>query len=384
MKSILKIYCFLNIIILFSACSGDSEGEVKQEVFEAKIDMSSTHPAIGEILDTKVQVVAGTLASAEWNWGDGTVTQGIKSSHEYTAAGEYTLTLTAKDNYGKSVSLSQKVIVEGIGLTNLIKDFDRNKVWIIAHRANTGDKSIPENSMAAIEASILNTDVLNFVEVDPRTTKDGVMILMHDETVDRTTNGTGKVKDLTYEEIQKLKLKLDDGTVTSHSVPSLYDVFMKARGKVFINLDFINKVAPKEIYELVRNCGMLDRVMFTVGTKKDVAETMLGYSKTIHILGQYSNDGDEDYLSSAGGGDRISFVYITPAKALSTDYATLLWNKGFIVTSNILDQNGFTYDTQMLNGNYTGIDLLLAKKFQLLQTDYPKTLHAYLKTQGKR
>lgn len=383
MKQSFKIYCLLGIAGLFCSCSKDSDGQESQS-FEVTIEASNNYPAVGEPVDVKIKTISGSAVSAEWNWADGTLTQGLTTTHQYVSEGEYTVILTAKDNSGKTISVSEKIKVEGTGLTGFIKNYDRKKVLIMTHRGNTGDKNIPENSLASIEACISNKHVLDFVEIDPRTTKDGVIILMHDETVDRTTSGTGKVKDLTYEQIQKLRLKLDNGTLTDHTVPTLQDVLIKARGKVFVNLDFIDKVPPKEIYELVRNCGMLDRVIFTVGTKKDVAETMLGYTKTIHLLGQYSNDGDESFLSTAGGGNRISFTYITPVKALSTDYSPLLSERGFIPASQILDQNGFSYDSQMLSGNYTGIHLFLEKKFLLLQTDYPKTLHAYLETQGKR
>lgn len=54
---------------------------------------------------------------------------------------------------------------------------------------------------------------------------------MHDETIDRTTTGKGKVKDLTLKEIQSYQLKLDDGTVTSEKVPTLYDALLSGKGK---------------------------------------------------------------------------------------------------------------------------------------------------------
>lgn len=384
MKQLFKIACLLSMGILAFACSKDSDGDETPQALEVKIELSNNYPTIGEPVDVTVKTIAGSVASAEWNWGDGTVTRETAGIHSFNSDGEYTLTLTAKDNSGKSVSLYEKIIVEGTGLTKFIEKYDRKQVLITAHRGNTGNKSIPENSLASLDACIANKSTLDFVEIDPRTTKDGVMVLMHDETVDRTTTGTGKVKDLTYAQIQQLKLKLADGTVTTHVVPTLQEFLLKARGKVYINLDFIDKVPAKEAYELVRNCGMLDRVLFTVSTKKDVMETMLGYIKTIHLLGQYSNDGDENFLASAGGGNRVSFVYVTPAKALSTNYSGILSEKGFIPASQILDQNGFSYDSQMLEGNYTGVDLFIDKKFLLLQTDYPQILHAYLKTKGKR
>ena len=46
--------------------------------------------------------------------------------------------------------------------------------------------------------------------------------------------------------------------------------------------------------------------------------------------------------------------------------------------------NGYTYDTQMTQGNYTGVDLILSKGINLIQTDHPQLLDAYLKQRGKR
>src|SRR5262245_36006639 len=73
-------------------------------------------------------------------------------------------------------------------------------IWIVAHR---GAKNIaPENTIAAFDAA---ADIgANYVELDVRPTKDGEIILMHDRTVDRTTNGKGEVTDFTLAEIRRL------------------------------------------------------------------------------------------------------------------------------------------------------------------------------------
>lgn len=72
--------------------------------------------------------------------------------------------------------------------------------FIAGHR---GDRaSAPENTMAAFEAAFASD--LEFVETDVQLTADGVPILMHDDTVDRTTNGTGAVAELTLAELRAL------------------------------------------------------------------------------------------------------------------------------------------------------------------------------------
>ena len=77
-------------------------------------------------------------------------------------------------------------------------------VWVASHR---GDWIYaPENSMPALEHAIYFGS--NMIETDVHLTKDGKIIMMHDATVDRTTNGTGAIADLTLAEIKKLHLPI--------------------------------------------------------------------------------------------------------------------------------------------------------------------------------
>ncbi len=78
---------------------------------------------------------------------------------------------------------------------------------------------------------------VDIVEVDVQRTKDGQLIIMHDESLDRTTDGTGKVWQKTFKEIQHLRLKDGLGIVTEHKIPTLKEVLVLAKGKVLINVD---------------------------------------------------------------------------------------------------------------------------------------------------
>lgn len=105
---------------------------------------------------------------------------------------------------------------------------------IVAHRGSSADR--PENTLAstrrAIEAGA------TAVEVDVRTTKDGVLVLSHDATLDRMTNGTGAINDKTLAEIQQL----DAGSkfnpqFAGERVPTLVQVLMVCRDKIDVLLD---------------------------------------------------------------------------------------------------------------------------------------------------
>lgn len=93
----------------------------------------------------------------------------------------------------------------------------------------------PENSIPAFDNTLKHLPA--FFEVDPRMTKDSVIVLMHDATLDRTTNGTGKVFDYTLEELKKLRLKDKEGTITEYQIPTLEEAINWSRGKTILNLD---------------------------------------------------------------------------------------------------------------------------------------------------
>ncbi|MEM9858869.1 MAG: glycerophosphodiester phosphodiesterase family protein [Bacteroidota bacterium] len=108
-----------------------------------------------------------------------------------------------------------------------------DKVLVVAHRGDW--RNAPENSLQAIQNCIeMGVDV---VEVDVRMTKDSVLILMHDKTVDRTTTGKGSVSDLTYQQIQSLYLRNGANHPTHHKVPRLDQAMSLAKGKIMVNLD---------------------------------------------------------------------------------------------------------------------------------------------------
>lgn len=112
--------------------------------------------------------------------------------------------------------------------------YEEGKTIISGHRG-TMELGLPENSIASMEKVLEHTPA--FFEIDPRLTKDSVVILMHDETLERTTNGTGNVSDYTWAELQELRLKDKDGNLTDHVIPTLAETIEWARGKTVLNLD---------------------------------------------------------------------------------------------------------------------------------------------------
>lgn len=117
-----------------------------------------------------------------------------------------------------------------------------------------------ENSLAAFtDATKFGTSV---VELDVRNSSDDSLMVIHDNTVNRTTNGEGIVSDHLYSKLKELSL-LDDftGEVTQLKIPTLYEALSLLKGKVMIDLDIkCDKITA--IYSMVEKLDMFDQTIF--------------------------------------------------------------------------------------------------------------------------
>jgi glycerophosphoryl diester phosphodiesterase len=131
----------------------------------------------------------------------------------------------------------------------------KNKFIVISHRGN--HVHVPENTVAAVTEAIRAG--ADYVEIDLRTTKDGFLVLSHDATVGRMTDGKGNVKDLTLAEIKGLRIvgPALDGTRDSvlYCIPEFAAVLAACKGKINIYLDF-KDADVAESWRQIRAAGM--------------------------------------------------------------------------------------------------------------------------------
>ena len=116
-----------------------------------------------------------------------------------------------------------------------IRNPQSKNVLVVCHRGDW--RNFPENSIPAIESVIaMKADI---VELDIQLTKDSILVLMHDGTIDRCTTGKGRISELTYEEIQKHYLKTAHGTRCSLGlkVPTLREALEVCKDRIVINID---------------------------------------------------------------------------------------------------------------------------------------------------
>ena len=126
-------------------------------------------------------------------------------------------------------------------------------IEVTGHRGAAGLE--PENTLRSIRKAIeLGVDR---VEIDVRVTRDGHLVVIHDEAVDRTTNGHGRVKDLTFNEIRQL----DAGK--GERIPTLEEVLNLTKGKVILQIELKAREATEPTVHLIERNNAEREVVIT-------------------------------------------------------------------------------------------------------------------------
>ncbi|MEM6746205.1 MAG: glycerophosphodiester phosphodiesterase family protein [Pseudomonadota bacterium] len=144
---------------------------------------------------------------------------------------------------------------------------------VSAHRGGPS-AGYPENAIETFLHVLGQVPAL--LEVDVRETGDGALVLMHDETVDRTTNGTGAVADMTLAELKALRLVDNDGRLTDFQVPTLGEALTAIGGRTILQLDVKRGVGLRQVVHAVEDAGAeayAGIITYTDGGAAIVAET---------------------------------------------------------------------------------------------------------------
>lgn len=155
-----------------------------------------------------------------------------------------------------------------------------NGVMVASHRADW--QFAPENSLESLRNAIrFGADI---IETDVRMTKDGRIVIMHDYAVNRTTNGSGLVADMTLDEIRALRLRDNLGAMTPYQVPTLEEFIAVAKGKAWLYLDKAIYDLPgheegtlvRALLEIARANGTLDETVFVLPWPYEKAKRIFG------------------------------------------------------------------------------------------------------------
>ncbi len=139
----------------------------------------------------------------------------------------------------------------------------KHEIW--AHRGASG--YMPENTLKSFEEAVRRG--ADGVELDIQYTKDGKIVVCHDETIDRTSNGTGWLKDYTFDELRKLNFNKTHPETGDAEIPLMSEVFdLLAPTNLCINIELKTGIfdydgIEKEIVAMTHAKGFENRVIYS-------------------------------------------------------------------------------------------------------------------------
>jgi glycerophosphoryl diester phosphodiesterase len=261
----------------------------------------------------------------------------------------------------------------------------QNKVMVVAHRGDW--RNAPENSMPAFtNAAAMGVDV---IELDLNKTKDGVIIIMHDQTIDRTTNGKGKAADYTFEEISKFCLRNGLSRVTYNHIPTLKEVMLAVKGKnVMVNLDK-SFLYYHEAYAILKETGTLKQAIFkaeaTYAELNEKYPTLINSIKYMPIVNLDKPDARKiitDYLKNMKPfAFELNFGNDTSSVLMDSRFITKtgskVWLNSLWASLNAGHEDDLAIEQSNTKDSW---DWLIAHGATCIQTDRPKQMLEYLKS----
>ncbi len=196
---------------------------------------------------------------------------------------------------------------------------------IIAHR---GASSIaPENTMAAFVKAIKAG--VDYIEVDLRLSKEDSIMVIHDETLDRTTDGSGNVNQLNYQQLKYLSAGYSDkfgSDFLNEKIPTLFEVLKLAKGKVSICID-IKNTSERPVLELVDKMDMKDEVVLMSYNIEKLKRIKLANHQIKTVLIKNTLTTIDIEIAKKTGAYGVSCAYISPAYLIKKahDYGLVFW-----------------------------------------------------------
>jgi glycerophosphoryl diester phosphodiesterase len=173
---------------------------------------------------------------------------------------------------------------------------DQSQAVVSAHRGGPAP-GFAENAIPTFEHTLSKGPAL--LEIDIARTSDDALVLMHDDDVDRTTDGTGAVSSLTLAQFQALSLQDETGATLDAHPPTLREALDWAEGKAVLELDVKRGVSYEDVVAAVNEEGAMDRVVF-ITYSVDGAERIHRIAPEAMIYTTVMDDDDLAELVASG------------------------------------------------------------------------------------
>ncbi len=271
-----------------------------------------------------------------------------------------------------------------------LKDPKSEYVVVVSHRGDW--RNYPENSLPAIE-SVIRMGV-DMMELDLKKTKDGVLVLMHDGTLNRTSTGKGKVSDYTWEELQEFDLKRAHGiAIPGLKIPTLRQALEVCKDRIAVNVDQGYEFYD-EVLAIAEELGVTDQLLIKGGYPWPDVQRKLGEHPHnlmyMPVVGDVQ-DGESELFKSYVSAEQPQMAYelcfnelngnVRKAARKVLDSGSKVWVNtiwGSLCGEHDDDKAYDAADPDTIYGP------ILELGTSIIQTDRPEFLIRYLERKGRR
>ncbi|WP_400261518.1 glycerophosphodiester phosphodiesterase family protein [Sphingobacterium sp. SG20118] len=285
-----------------------------------------------------------------------------------------------------SLALAQQKDFEKL-LIAFEKTPSSEQIFVAAHRGDW--RNAPENSLLSLKYAIdMGVDIY---ELDLKKSKDGVLVLMHDRTLDRTVNANGKPSDYTLKELKSFRLKNGLGRTTPHQIPTFEEFLIAAKGQILIDVDKGYEYFP-DVINLIKKYEMENQVMVNIDADLPFFEVEKKFGqvpneiKLMPVINLNQENYQQTIISYKNRKNTIFQCVFKEENKDALTYIKDLQSQGYHIWLNSLWAS--------LNAGHdddTAVDLqqpdqswgwLIKQGASVLQTDRPQELLKYLKQQA--
>jgi glycerophosphoryl diester phosphodiesterase len=245
-----------------------------------------------------------------------------------------------------------------------------DSVFFLSSHRGGPESNFSENCIETFENTLNHT--YSMMECDPRYTKDSVIILHHDATLDRTTSGHGKVSDFTLEELKALNLKDMRGNETSYKIPTLDYALEWAKGKTILVLDKKDVPIEERVKKITEHKAEANSIVMAYNFEE--AKRCHQLNKNIMIQIFINSPKKIQEFEKFGVPWKNVVVFVGHSEPVAPALYDMIHQKGALCilgTSRNIDKrftNGEVSNMEELRDDY---NVLFSKGVDIIETDIP-------------
>ena len=280
---------------------------------------------------------------------------------------------------------------KALKVVEALHDPNSQYVVVVSHRGDW--RNYPENSIPAIE-SVIRMGV-DMMELDLKMTKDSVLVLCHDWTLDRTTTGHGPVSEYSYEELLQFDLKRGHGiAIPGLKIPTLRQALEVCKDRITVNVDQGYQYYD-QVLEIAEELGVTDQLLIKSGNLwGDVQSKLAEHSHNLMYMpvvtlngSEWSHTLFESYIISEEPQMAYEICFDELDDEVKETVSRVLDSGSKVWVNTIWASlcGGYDDDRAFDSDDLASVyDTILNLGTSIIQTDRPELLIRYLESKGRR